>query len=149
MIYDSLKHLESYKGIHPGVYRALELLRDMDFSQYEDGKQYEVDGRNLFFFFQTYENKPANDTPEAHRTYVDIQYLVSGAEKVGVAPLEDMTEEVEARPDGDIWFYHGPLDELTLTGDRFMVFFPGDAHAPSIALGQPQTCRKCVVKVRV
>ena len=80
----------------------------MDFSQYEDGKQYEVDGRNLFFFLQTYENKPANDTPEAHRTYVDIQYLVSGAEKVGVAPLEDMTEEVEARPDGDIWFYHGP-----------------------------------------
>ena len=65
MIYDSLKHLESYKGIHPGVYRALELLRDMDFSQYEDGKQYEVDGRNLFFFLQTYENKPANDTPPA------------------------------------------------------------------------------------
>ena len=25
MIYDSLKHLDAYKGIHPGVLRALEL----------------------------------------------------------------------------------------------------------------------------
>ena len=148
MLYGTLKHLESYRGIHPGVLRGLEILRDTDFSQLADGR-YEVDGDRLFYSLQSYVNKPANDTPEAHRTYVDIQYLVSGAEKVGVAPLEDMTEEVEARPDGDIWFYHGPLDELTLTGDRFMVFFPGDAHAPSIALGQPQTCRKCVVKVRV
>ena len=32
MIYDSLKHLEAFKGSHPGVYRGLELLRDTDFS---------------------------------------------------------------------------------------------------------------------
>ena len=30
MIYDSLKHLDSYRGIHPGVLRGLELLRDTD-----------------------------------------------------------------------------------------------------------------------
>ena len=28
MIYDSLKHLDAYKGIHPGVLRGLELLRE-------------------------------------------------------------------------------------------------------------------------
>ena len=132
MLYDSLKHIEFYKGIHPGVYRALEILRDTDFSQLED-KRYEVDGDNLFFFLQSYETKPDNDTPEAHRKYIDIQFLVSGREKMGVAPLEDMSEEVEARPDGDIWFYRGPMDYITLTaGDRFAVLWPGDAHAPSI-----------------
>ena len=86
MLYDSLKHIEFYKGIHPGVYRALEILRDTDFSQLED-KRYEVDGDNLFFFLQSYETKPDNDTPEAHRKYIDIQFLVSGREKMGVAPL--------------------------------------------------------------
>ena len=149
MLYDSLKHIEFYKGIHPGVYRALEILRDTDFSQLED-KRYEVDGDNLFFFLQSYETKPDNDTPEAHRKYIDIQFLVSGREKMGVAPLEDMSEEVEARPDGDIWFYRGPMDYITLTaGDRFAVLWPGDAHAPSIAVDRPAPCRKCVVKVKV
>lgn len=149
MLYDSLKHIEFYKGIHPGVYRALEILRATDFSQLED-KRYEVDGDNLFFFLQSYETKPDNDTPEAHRKYIDIQFLVSGREKMGVAPLEDMSEEVEARPDGDIWFYRGPMDYITLTaGDRFAVLWPGDAHAPSIAVDSPAPCRKCVVKVKV
>ena len=149
MLYDSLKHIEFYKGIHPGVYRALEILRDTDFSQLED-KRYEVDGDNLFFFLQSYETKPDNDTPEAHRKYIDIQFLVSGREKMGVAPLEDMSEEVEARPDGDIWFYRGPMDYITLTaGDRFAVLWPGDAHASSIAVDSPAPCRKCVVKVKV
>lgn len=149
MIYDSLKHLEAYKGIHPGIYRGLELLRDTDFSTLQD-ERYEVDGDDLFFFIQSYESKPVNDTPEAHRKYVDIQFLISGQEKMGVGALEDMTEEVEARPQGDIWFYHGPMDEVTLSGDKFAVLFPGDAHAPCIAVdGTPVPCRKCVVKVKV
>lgn len=149
MIYDSLKHLEAYKGIHPGVYRGLELLRDTDFSKLEDGR-YEVDGDGLFYSIQSYDAKPANDTPEAHKKYVDIQFLLSGQEKMGVGALEDMTDLAEARPEGDIWFYHGPLDEVTLSGDKFAVLFPGDAHAPGIAVeGAPTACRKCVVKVRV
>ena len=36
MIYDTLDHLEAYRGVHPGVMRGLELLRDTDFSQWED-----------------------------------------------------------------------------------------------------------------
>ena len=45
---------------------------------------------------RSYESKPANDTPEAHKKYVDIQFLISGREKMGVGALEDMKEEVEA-----------------------------------------------------
>lgn len=148
MIYDTLKHLEQYQGLFPRLYRGLELLRTTDFSSLADGP-YEVEGKDLFFSLQSYESKPANLTPEAHRDYIDIQFLVEGAEKVGVAPLEDMLEEVDGRPESDIWFYRGPVDELTLSGDRFAVFFPGDAHAPGIALGQPAPCRKCIVKVHL
>ena len=148
MIYDSLKHLEQYRNVHPGIYRALRLLRDTDFSKLGDERR-QIDGEDLFFFIQSYETKPVNDTPEAHRSYADIQFLISGREKIGVAPLEDMTEETEARPEGDIWFYHGPVDEITLSGDRFAVFFPGDAHAPCIAADGPEAVRKCVFKVRL
>lgn len=148
MLYGTLKHLDSYRGIHPGVMRGLEILRDTDFSHLEDAR-YEVDGDNLFFSLQSYESKPANDTPEAHKKYVDIQFLVSGRERMGVAPLEDMVEVVEARPEGDIWLYHGPTDEILLTGDRFAALWPEDAHAPGIAVDGPERCRKCVVKVKI
>lgn len=148
MIYDSLKHMESYRGIHPSVYRGLELLRDTDFSTWEDGR-HEIDGDDLFLLLQSYDTSPSNDTPEAHRKYVDIQILLSGTEQIGVAPLEDMTEEVEGHPDRDIWFYHGPVQGMLLTGDRFLALFPGDAHAPGMAVDGPVPCRKCVVKVKI
>ncbi len=77
MIYDSLKHMEAYQGVHPGIYKGLELLRDTDFSKLEDARV-EVDGEDLFYLLQSYESKPANDTPEAHKKYVDIQFLISG-----------------------------------------------------------------------
>ena len=148
MIYDSLKHMEAYQGVHPGIYKGLELLRDTDFSKLEDARV-EVDGEDLIYLLQSYESKPANDTPEAHKKYVDIQFLISGREKMGVGALEDMKEEVEAHPERDIWFYHGPLDEITLGGDKFVVLFPGDAHAPNIAVDGPEPVRKCVVKVKL
>ena len=150
MLYGTLRHLDDCRGIHPGVMRGLELLRDTDFSKLPDGR-YEVDGERLFYSLQSYTNKPANDTPEAHRRYIDIQFLISGREWMDVAPLEDMTEVVESRPEGDIWLHRGPASgRMLLAGDRFAVLWPGDAHAPGIAVnGQPEPCRKCVVKVLV
>ena len=150
MIYDTLEHLDAYHGIHPGVMRGLELLRDTDFSRWEVGR-HEIEGDKLFVLIQSYDSKLQNDTPEAHKKYIDIQYLLSGRELMDVAPLEEMTEETEARPENDIWFYRGPMANRVLLGDgRFAVLWPGDAHAPCIAVDQrPQPCRKCVVKVRV
>jgi YhcH/YjgK/YiaL family protein len=60
-----------------------------------------------------------------------------------------MTYEVLPRPEGDIRFYHGPTDTVTLCPGKFAVLFPCDAHAPNIAVGAPETVRKVVVKVKV
>lgn len=147
MIFDSLDHVDVYKDLHPGLYRALTILRDTDFSKMEDVRV-EVDGKNLFYFLQSYETKQ-NDTPEAHRAYADIQVVLEGKEKMGVGALEDMTEEVKANPDGDIWFYHGPMDYITLTPGKFAVLFPQDAHAPCISVDGPEHARKCVFKVKL
>ncbi len=146
MIYDTVAHLDAYRGVHPRVMRGLELLRDTDFTAQPDGT-YEVDGKSLFYFLQSYETKPSNDRPEAHRRYADIMMMLSGRELVGVAPLESVRDTGE-RPEGDIRFYRGQTVPILLEGDRFAVFFPGDAHAPGAAPGgTPERVRKCVVKV--
>ena len=149
MIYDSLDHIDVYKHVHPGGYKGLRILRDTDFSQLPDGK-YEVDGEELFYSLMTYQSKPVNDTPETHKKYIDIQCVLSGGEAMAVAPLEEMEEVVEARPEGDIWLHHGPTPSVVyLTPGKFAAVWPGDAHAPGIALGEPAQCRKAVVKVKV
>lgn len=148
MIYGTLAHLEDLRGIHPNVWRGLQLLRSTDFSQLEDGR-YDVDGEEVFFSLQSYETIPGKDLLEAHKKYVDIQFLISGQERMGVAPLETVGSPIESRPEGDIWFYRGPMDSLLLTAGRFAVVWPGDAHAPAIAVDGPEPCRKCIVKARV
>lgn len=148
MIYDTLENWKQYAGVSPRLALGLKWLAETDLAALPDGKV-ELDGADVFASLSAYETKPGNDTPEAHRKYIDVQYLVSGQELVGVAPLADMVEEVSAHPDRDIWFYHGATENLTLSKNRFMVFFPQDAHAPCIAVGAPATARKCVVKVRV
>ncbi len=146
MIYDTLAHLESYRGIHPRVMRGLELLRDTDFSKQPDGT-YEVEGKKLYYFIQSYETRPVNDRPEAHIRYADAMLMLSGRETIAVAPLETLTDTGE-RPEGDIRFYRGATIPILLEGERFVVFFPGDAHAPGIAADAvPASCRKCVVKI--
>ncbi len=147
MIYDTLSHIDAYRGLHPRLVKALTLLRDTDFSQMADGT-YEVEGKALYYFLQTYETKVENLTPEGHKLYADIMLMLSGEEVVGVAPLEWVTDTGE-RPEGDIRFYRGETVPILLKKDRFAVFLPGDAHAPGIAPDSPKTVRKCVMKVRL
>ena len=149
MILDHMKNLSNYRDLGGPILRALEFIRDADFSKLDD-TTYEVEGRDLFFFIQSYETKAENDTPESHRKYIDIQYMISGTEVMGVGQLDTMTEEVEAKPQNDIWFHRGPMDYITVTEGMFAVFFPNDAHAPCISPASgANPVRKCVFKVRV
>ena len=149
MIYDTLDNIHLYEGVQPGVVRGLRYLAETDFSKVPDGRQ-EIDGDDVFANVMSYETKVVNDTPEAHREYIDIQFLITGEELVGVGPLGEMTDEAEAHPERDLWLYHGPTQPLTIGKGRFLVLWPSDAHAPCIAVdGKPAAARKCCVKVRV
>ena len=147
MIYDTLQHRDQYRDLPERILRGLDYLAETDFSALPDGR-YEIDGDKLFANVGSYVTKPANDTPEAHGKYMDIQYVFEGKELIGVGPLEEMGEIVEARPEGDIWLRKaGHLDYLTLEKGRFIALWPGDAHAPGIAADGTAPARKCVVKV--
>ena len=148
MIYDRIENIETYSDISERLAKGLRLLQTTDFSALEAGK-YEVDGKELFFMLQSYQSKEQNDRPEAHKKYIDIQYLLEGEEQIGVGALSEMVEEVSANPEGDIWFYHGPVTGFKMEKGNFAVFFPQDAHAPGIATGDPAPVRKVVVKVLV
>jgi len=149
MIMDTIANIGQYKSLGGRIARGLEALAEMDFSTMEDGK-HPIDGDDVFVLLSSYTTKAAADVrPEAHKKYIDIQYLISGSEYIGCAPLDRMLEAVEEKPEKDISYYRGEVDLLPLERDIFQMFFPQDAHSPCIAKGGPMQVRKAVIKVKV
>jgi biofilm protein TabA len=101
------------------------------------------------------ENKPKafEETKwEAHKKYIDIQYVAKGKEKMGVAPFNKATELEAYNEKKDVGFYSIPEPECkyyVAQPDTFLIFFPSDAHRPNIIVDGINTDKKIVIKIRV
>lgn len=131
--------------------KAFNFLKSNDLSELEL-KRYDIDGDNVYAPVSEYLTKNEVDARyEAHRGYIDIQYVVSGKELIGVAPVSSKKDVLEAY-DGakDIEFLTVTVGENRLASpDRFFIFFPEDAHRPGLKDGENSPVRKIVVKVKV
>ena len=148
MIFDTLNNVDNYKGLGR-VYTALKFLSETDFTEIDLGR-YELDGDNIFYMVQSYDTDPSKTVSEAHRKYIDIQFMVDGEEIIGVADISSEKELTEAKEENDVWFYNCKTEPLTLSAGKYMVLYPNDLHCPGVATnGKALTCRKVVVKVKV
>ncbi|MCJ7728499.1 MAG: YhcH/YjgK/YiaL family protein [Sedimentisphaerales bacterium] len=151
MILDRIENATLYSALNSGFSKAFEVLRDKTLAKKEDGK-YTVDGDKIYYTIQHYTTKPiAEGKLEAHRKYIDIQFLLAGEELLGYAPLKGSTVAEEYNHQKDIAFFHTP-DEITkvkLEPGLFCILFPDDAHLPCCHLTGPSEVRKVVVKIRL
>lgn len=148
MIFDTLENIKNYKGLGR-VYTALKFLAETDFSQMELGR-YELEGNDIYYMVQSYDTDPTKTVAEAHKKYIDIQFMVEGEELIGVAPISCEKSETQAIPENDVWFYECKTETITLIEGSFMVLYPNDLHCPGVATNnKAMTCRKVVVKVKV
>ena len=147
MIFDTLDNIKNYEGLGR-VYTALKFLADTDFTKIELGR-YELQGDDIFYMVQRYETDPDKTISEAHKKYIDIQFMVDGEEIIGVAPISCEKTETEAKPENDVWFYECKTEPLTLIKNSFMVLYPNDLHCPGVAVNERLSCLKVVVKVKV
>jgi YhcH/YjgK/YiaL family protein len=147
MIFDTLENIKNYEGLGR-VYTALKFLAETDFTKMELGR-YELQGDDIFYMVQQYETDPDKTISEAHKKYIDIQFMVDGEEIIGVAPICCEKTETEAKPENDVWFYECKTEPLTLIKNSFMVLYPNDLHCPGVAVDGARECHKVVVKVKV
>lgn len=150
MIYDSVKHIDSYTSISDDIRLGLEYLRDLN-PGVEVGV-HELTPR-VKAIVSEYTTKHENEYGyEAHRQFIDIQYLISGKEKVGCLPLEYLKETRAYTVENDAAFYKEagvkPL-ELLLGNGYFAIFFPQDGHMPQLCVEYPEPVKKVVIKVRI
>jgi biofilm protein TabA len=138
-----------YIGLHADFAKAFEVLRDKTLTQKEDGK-YAVEGDKIYYTIQRYTTKPLSEGKlEAHRKYIDIQFLLSGEELLGYAPLKGLTVAEVYNPQKDIAFFNTPKDitKVILEPGMFCLLFPDDAHLPCRQLAGPEEVQKAVIKI--
>lgn len=146
MIVDLVTNAAQYYTISPHIERALRFLAQDDLRKRPCGR-HEISGRNFFALIQEYDTKTReNAFWEAHRKYIDVQYVVSGTELIGYSPLPRM-KHLSYDKEHDLVKLEGKGNFVEMHSGDFMILGPQDAHMPGIMLDHPQTVRKIVVKV--
>jgi YhcH/YjgK/YiaL family protein len=141
------RRIEGIQGLEAGF----EFLERADIATLPDGK-HPIQGDAVYALIMRAPSKPASEAQfESHRDYIDIQYLVSGDEALGVLPIGELTGATPYDSAKDIVFYATPTTypALRLPPGHFAVFFPPDGHQPMCHARAPGQLHKVVVKVKV
>lgn len=128
---------------------AYKFLKETDLETIPPGR-YELDKNGTYATVSEYITKDA-DTAffEAHRKYVDIQYVPVGKEYIGVTSLEAIDSvKLEYDEEKDIMFF-SKADKTQRLADKrnFLVFFPSDGHMPCLKVDKNENVRKVVIKI--
>jgi YhcH/YjgK/YiaL family protein len=153
MIFGSIQNLEhDKKFLSMALVKGLEYIRDADLTKLAAGR-YEIDGSALFALVQDNRTAPkAERKAEAHKKYIDIQYVHSGSEIIGFGLADPANEVLENLLDQkDAIFFKQVKNEmdLVLTPGMYAIFFSADVHRPGCIYGSPASVRKVVVKVAI
>lgn len=129
--------------------KIFKFLKDNDLANMPTGK-YPIDGDRCFVNVTDAKTKsPDKIQIEAHKKYIDLQYMVTGAERMGLISINNAKEIKPYNATKDVVNYTGDkIKYYTLSGKNFFLFFPGELHKASIWPADKETVgRKVVVKI--
>jgi biofilm protein TabA len=146
MIFDTLNHAANYNPLNPRFEQSFRFLQENDLANLPVGRM-NLDGDNLYVLVQEYTTKaPEQGVWEAHRRYIDIQYMVSGVENMGFANIQSL-QLGEYIPERDFQPLSGKGNTVTVIPGSFVIFFPQDGHKPGLFAEGPAPVKKVVFKV--
>ncbi len=149
MIADKLENAQLYCGCHKHFPAAFAFLRKAVAENLPCGR-YELEGTELYANIMEYDSK-VTSTTETHKNYIDIQFIVSGIERMDFCDIANAAPNTEYNAVKDVLF-HTDSDKMSIClveAGAFAIFFPQDAHKPGLCNGIPAPVKKIVVKVKV
>ncbi len=147
MIIDSLDRAEWYLAINTRVAQAFRYLQQTDLAALAPGT-YKIDAKRIYAIVQEYETRAESTACyESHHRYIDIQYVVSGSERIGWADRDRLTPGTYDE-EKDLEFHDGTGVLIEVPAGSFMLLAPHDAHLPCVhPASGPNRVKKVVVKV--
>lgn len=151
MITDKGENLECYAGLGIPAELIWEFIQRAETEDLAEGK-YELLGNDLFAMIQVYETKAKKQGKyEAHKAYIDIQYMLHGQERMYVANVERLRLIEDRTPVEDVMLFEQTeedMDILVRVG-CFALFYPQDAHLPCCMEQTGKQVKKIVFKWKV
>lgn len=145
MILCRIDDSDTYEPISATLSHALQWLRAFNAADFSAG---ELNiGRGVVVKFEEPALRPREAaTLETHRQFIDIHVPLKGTETIGWAPAGTLRHERAAYDaDSDIAFWGDAAHSLLhVKVGQMAIFFPADAHAPNIGLGNH---RKLCIKI--
>lgn len=152
MIFDKAENMADHYSEVPLLKKCAQFLKKFEAEKLPDGS-YDIDGSRVFANIQSYRTRRQTESSrfEAHKKYIDVQYIVSGIEKIRWADVDSLSETEERYSKGqDIAFYSGDAKfDFILTKGTFLLLFPQDAHMPGLSDEKDVNVRKIVFKIAV
>ncbi len=150
MIYDIYENRSQYYGCHEKFPLAFAFIQRVMEEDLAPGR-YELDEGHVFALVQEYTTGPQGEEMEAHKAYIDIQYIVSGQESMMCAEQKNCQVVTPYDPQKDVAMLQctGVSGKMEFEAGNFAIFFPWDAHMPSFMLNRSCGVKKVIVKVHV
>jgi biofilm protein TabA len=152
---ESINQQEFFRQYHKNKTwwdEAFNFLKTHDLADMKSGT-YVIDSNNVFATITELNPKEKEDVNwEAHRNFNDLQYIIKGKAKMGIASL--------ASPNSIVKVPYNPAtdnENFTVTGEKyydaepgtFFIFSPNEIHKPAFKVDGYNEIKKIVIKVRV
>ena len=151
MIKNSLKYTKNYYNLSSKIEEALKYLENNNLKNFANGK-YEILGDDIYVNIQDYQTKPLSEGKwEAHRKYIDIQFMIEGEEKIGVGEIQNFKtfEEYDEVRDVEFLTTNAHAQFIQMNKSDYLILYPYDVHMPQISVNDSAYVKKAVVKVKV
>lgn len=151
MIKNSLKYTKNYYNLSSKIEEALKYLENNNLKDFANGK-YEILGDEIYVNVQDYHTKPLSEGKwEAHRKYIDIQFMIEGEEKIGVGEIQNFqtSEEYDEVRDVEFLTTNASAQFIQMNKNDYLILYPYDVHMPQISVNDSVYVKKAVVKVKV
>ena len=149
MIIDRLENLGHYQSVIPFFREISEFLGHTSLQELETGRIDLIPDRVYLLVQELDTEHESVRLWESHEEFLDIQILLSGEERFGYAPVDELDVEVPYDDIKDVTRYKKECEGLwfDLKPGMFCIFYPGEGHKPCCSTKEPFHVKKAVFKV--
>lgn len=146
---NALEFYRQYQKNKTAWNKAFAYLADKENLKTAKPGMYPIDGKDVYASITEGPEKTEETAKwEAHRKYIDLQYVINGKERIGVAPIASATVTKpydEAKDSGN---FTADGKYYIATPEEFFLFFPPDVHRPNLHVDGYDIVKKLVIKIK-
>jgi len=125
---------------------AFAFLKNQNLEEIKSGR-YPIIGEQVFASVSEAPSHNKEDVKwESHKKYIDLQYIIKGKEMIGIA---DTSKATIIKPyTDDVINYETDGNYYITEPGSFFLFFPNNAHRPTIKVEGYDVVKKIVIKIQ-